>query len=95
MTAVLRCSVIFIQTFEILFDAEKGVYVVSLFSLYKRAFDKSASSDEYGKKILMLHQELFNADKKRFMCENRHSAIVKSSPIWKNVRKDFRTFSEL
>ena len=56
---------------------------------------KMASSDDVGKKISQLHQELVNAYKKRFMCENGQVAVVKCSPIWKNVRKDFKTFPEL
>ena len=54
-----------------------------------------ASSDDVGKKISQLHQELVNAYKKRFMCENGQVAVVKCSPIWKNMRKDFKTFPEL
>ena len=54
-----------------------------------------ASLDDVGKKILQLHQELVNAYKKRFMCENGQVAVVKCSPIWKNMRKDFKTFPEL
>ena len=54
-----------------------------------------ASSDDFGKKILLLHQELVDAYKKRFMCENVHVATIKCSPIWKNMRKDFKTFFEL
>ena len=29
------------------------------------------------------------------MCENGQVAAVKCSPIWKNTRKDFKTFPEL
>ena len=29
------------------------------------------------------------------MCENGQVAFVKYSPIWKNMRKDFKTFPEL
>ena len=32
--------------------------------------------------------------KKRFMCENGQVAVVKCSPIWENVKKDFKTFPE-
>ena len=56
---------------------------------------KMASLDVVSKKISQLHQELVNAYKKRFMCENGQVAVVKCSPIWKNVRKDFKTFPEL
>ena len=56
---------------------------------------KMASSYDVSKKISQLHQELVNAYKKRFMCENGQVAVVKCSPIWKNMRKDFKTFSEL
>ena len=54
-----------------------------------------ASLDDVSKKISQLHQELVNAYKKRFMCENGQVAVVKCSPIWKNMRKDLKTFSEL
>ena len=29
------------------------------------------------------------------MCENGQTAVVKCSPIWKNMRKDFKIFPEL
>ena len=54
-----------------------------------------ASSDDVAKKISQLHQEPINAYKKRFMCENGEVAVVKCSPIWKKMRKDFKTFPEL
>ena len=53
------------------------------------------SSDDVGKKISQLHQELLNAYKKRFMCENGQGVVVKCSPIRKNMRKDFKTLLEL
>ena len=45
------------------------------------------SSDDIGKKISQLHQELVNDYKKRFMCENGQIAVVKCSPTWKSIRK--------
>ena len=56
---------------------------------------KIAYSDDVDKKISQLHQELVSAYKKIFMCENGQVAFVKYSPIWKNMRKDFKTFPEL
>ena len=53
-----------------------------------------ASSDDVGKKISQLHQELVNDYKKRFMRENGQIAVVKCSPTWKSIRKDFKTFPE-
>ena len=44
---------------------------------------KMAPSDDVSKKISQLHQDLVNAYKERFMCENGQVAVVKSSPIWK------------
>ena len=46
---------------------------------------KMASSDNVGKKISELHQELLNSYKKRFMCEKGQVAVVKCSPIWKKI----------
>ena len=40
-----------------------------------------APSDDVSKKISQLHQDLVNAYKERFMCENGQVAVVKSSPI--------------
>ena len=54
---------------------------------------KTASSDDVGKKISQLRQEL--AYEKRFMCENGQVAVVKCFPIWKNMRKGFKTSPEL
>ena len=54
-----------------------------------------ASSDYVGKKIPQLHQELANAYKKRFMCEDGQVAVAKCSPTWINIRKNFKTFPEI
>ena len=43
-----------------------------------------------GKKISQLCQELVNAYKKRFICENGQVAVVRCSPIWKNLKKDLK-----
>ena len=56
---------------------------------------KMMFSDDVSKKILQLHEELINAYKKRFMCESGQVAVVKCSPICKNMGKDFKTFPEL
>ena len=53
---------------------------------------KRESSNDISKKISQLHQELVSAYKARFMCENGQIAVVKCFPIWKNMRKDFKTF---
>ena len=54
-----------------------------------------AFSDDVGKKISQLHQELVSAYKKRLTCENGQVGVARRSPIWKNMRKDFKTFPEL
>ena len=54
---------------------------------------KMASSD-VSKRTSQLQQELVNAYKKRFMCESGQVAVVKCSPIWKNMRRDFTTIPE-
>ena len=41
-----------------------------------------ASLDDADKKISQLHQELVNAYKKRFTCENGIVAVVKRFPVW-------------
>ena len=56
---------------------------------------KMAFSDDISKKISQLYQELVNAYKTRFMCENGQVPVVKCSPLWENMRKDFRTFPDL
>ena len=56
---------------------------------------KMAFSDDISKKISQLYQELVNAYKTRFMCENGQVSVVKCSPLWENTRKDFRTFPDL
>ena len=56
---------------------------------------KMASVDDVSKVISQLHQESVNAYKKRCMCENGQVAVVKCSPIRKNMRNDFKTFPEL
>ena len=54
---------------------------------------KMASSD-VSKRTSQLQQELVNAYKKRFMCENGQVAVVKCSPIWKNMRRGFTKIPE-
>ena len=55
---------------------------------------KMAFSDDISKKISQLYQELVNAYKTTFMCVSVVS-VVKCSPLWKNMRKDFRSFPDL
>ena len=42
-----------------------------------------------------LYLELAGAYKKRFMPQNGQVAVLQSSPIWKKMRKSFKTLSEL
>ena len=51
----------------------------------------ASAQDLLGKKISFLHQDLTIAYKERFLCENRHVAIMKCSQIWKNMRKECNT----
>ena len=51
------------------------------------------SSD--GEGLSELYLELIDAHKKRFMPQNRQVAVLKCSPIWKKMRKSFKTSSEL
>ena len=51
------------------------------------------SSD--GEGLPQLYLELFDAYKKRFMPQNWQIAVLKYSPVWKKMRKSFKTLSEL
>ena len=51
------------------------------------------SSD--GEGLLQVYLEPVGAYKKRFMPQNGQVALLKVSPIWKKVRKSFKTFTEL
>ena len=51
------------------------------------------SSD--GERLPQLYLELFDAYKKRFMPQNWQIAVLKCSPVWKKMRKSFKTLSEL
>ena len=42
-----------------------------------------------------LYLELLDAYKKKFMPQNGQAAILKCSPIWKKMRKSFKTLSRL
>ena len=53
------------------------------------------SPDELGQKISQLHQEFVTAYKERFSCENKHAAVIKCSPIWQKLRKEFKAFPQL
>jgi len=55
----------------------------------------SDSPDKFGQKISQLHQEFITAYKERFACENKHVAVIKCSPIWQKIRKEFKTFPQL
>ena len=50
------------------------------------------SPDELGQKILQLLQEFVSAYKERFACENKHAAVIKCSPIWQKIGKEFKAF---
>ena len=50
------------------------------------------SSD--GEGLSQLYLELADAYKKRFMPQNGQVAVLKCSPIWKKMRKNFITLSE-
>ena len=45
--------------------------------------------------LSQLYLELVDAYKKRFMPQNGQVAVLKCSPIWKKMRKSFKTLSEL
>ena len=51
------------------------------------------SSD--GEGLSQLYLELVDVYKKRFIPQNGHVAVLKCSPIWKKMRKSFKTLSEL
>ena len=59
----------------------------------KKQFFNMGSSDCEG--LSQLHLELVDAYKKRFMLQNGQVAVLKCSPIWKKMRKSFKTLSEL
>ena len=63
--------------------------------VFRTCFWKVAPSEDVGKKTSQLHQELVNAYKKILICENWQVAVVKCSPVWKNMGKDFKTFPDL
>ena len=51
------------------------------------------SSD--GEGLSQLYLELADAPKKRFMSQSGQATVLKCSPIWKKMRKSFKTLSEL
>ena len=51
------------------------------------------SSD--GEGLSELYLQLVGTYKKRFMAQNGQVAAFQSSPIWKKMRKSFKTLSEL
>ena len=48
-----------------------------------------------GEGLAQLYLELVDAYKKRIMPQNRQVTVFKCSPIWKKMRKSFKTLSEL
>ena len=48
-----------------------------------------------GEGLSRLYLEHVDAYKKRFMHQNGQFVLLKYSPIWKNMRKSFKTLSEL
>ena len=83
-----------IQMFELY--SNNRVYIRMLkVCVFSTCSWKMASVDDVSKVISQLHQESVNAYKKRCMCENGQVAVVKCSPIRKNMRNDFKTFPEL
>ena len=59
----------------------------------KCVFLTMGSSD--GEGLSQLYLELVDAYKKRFMPQNGQTAVLKCSPMWKNMRKSFKKLSEL
>ena len=51
------------------------------------------SSD--GEGLSELYLKLVDAYKKRFMPQNGQAPVLKCSPIWKKMRKKFKTLCEL
>ena len=51
------------------------------------------SSDDEG--LSQLYLGLVGAYKKRFMPQNRQVTVLKCFPIWKKMRKSFKTLPEL
>ena len=51
------------------------------------------SSDDEG--LSQIYLELVDAYKKKFMTQNGQVVALKRSPIWKKMRKSFKTLSEL
>ena len=51
------------------------------------------SSD--GEGLSKLYLEFVDAYKKRFMPQNGQVAVLKYPPLWKKMRKSFKTLSEL
>ena len=69
-----------IQMFELYWNV--WIYIRMLKEcVFTTWYWKMASSNHISKKTSQLHQELVNAYKKRFMCENGHIAVVKCYPI--------------
>ena len=48
-----------------------------------------------GEGLSRLYLEHVDAYKKRFMHQNGQAVLLKYSPIWKKMRKSFKTLSEL
>ena len=48
-----------------------------------------------GEGLSQLYLELFDTYKKRFIPQNGQVAALKCCPIWKKMRKSFKTLSEL
>ena len=48
-----------------------------------------------GEGLSQLYLELVDAYKKRFMSQNGQAAVLKSSPVWKKMTKNFKTLAEL
>ena len=48
-----------------------------------------------GEGLSQVHLELVGVYKKRFMSQNGQVTVLQCSPIWKKMRKKFKTLSEL
>ena len=59
----------------------------------KCVFLTMGSSD--GEGLSQLYLELVDAYKKRFIPQNGQVAILKCSPIWKKIRKSFKTLPKV
>ena len=92
---ILNWSIILIQIKIQMYECKYSNFTFWNFKIFCKVCFFLTMVSSGGEGLSQLYLELVDAYKKRFMPQNGQVAVLKCSPIWKKIRKKFKTLSEL